>query len=241
MEFYGMLFVNLKEKRTSKKFPVILLSYHQNKMRNLSIGTYFQIGCTEFLQTKQFLQRWFYDLQLQMTQIHQEHVLSFQNSDDMNICSFAIVPQIPKSPTIFNLYSLYCSNCIILISLTTSPQDHFLDQGFLGGSDGKECACMWETRVQFLGWEDPLEKEMATHSSIFALKVPRTEKPGRSPWGCKQSDTIERLHFLLTTSPEDHFQFFLQYAAGPIFELFISVLCFSVLKFPTSTSYLPVL
>ena len=38
---------------------------------------------------------------------------------------------------------------------------------------------MWETWVQFLGWEDPLEKEMATHSSILAWKIPWTEKPGR--------------------------------------------------------------
>ena len=50
---------------------------------------------------------------------------------------------------------------------------------------------------------------MATHSSIFAWKVPRTEQSDRlRPWGRKESDTIERLHFLLTTSPEDHFQFF---------------------------------
>ena len=37
---------------------------------------------------------------------------------------------------------------------------------------------MQETWVQFLGWEDPLEKEMATHSSILAREIPRTEKPG---------------------------------------------------------------
>ena len=36
---------------------------------------------------------------------------------------------------------------------------------------------MWETRVQSLGWEDPLEKEMATHSSILAWKIPWTEEP----------------------------------------------------------------
>ena len=36
-----------------------------------------------------------------------------------------------------------------------------------------------ETQVQCLGWEDPLEKEMATHSSILAWRIPRTEKPGR--------------------------------------------------------------
>ena len=36
-----------------------------------------------------------------------------------------------------------------------------------------------ETRVQFLGWEDSLEKEMATHSSILAWEIPWTEEPGR--------------------------------------------------------------
>ena len=36
---------------------------------------------------------------------------------------------------------------------------------------------MRETRVQSLGWEDPLEKEMATHSSTLALKIPWTEEP----------------------------------------------------------------
>ena len=38
---------------------------------------------------------------------------------------------------------------------------------------------MWETRVQSLGREDPLEKEMAIHSSILAWKIPWTEKPSR--------------------------------------------------------------
>ena len=40
--------------------------------------------------------------------------------------------------------------------------------GFPGGSDGKESACNTETWVRSLGWEDPLEKGMATHSSILA-------------------------------------------------------------------------
>ena len=45
---------------------------------------------------------------------------------------------------------------------------------------------MQGTRVQFLGWEDPLEKEMVTHSSILAWRIPWAEKPaGYSPWGCK--------------------------------------------------------
>ena len=38
---------------------------------------------------------------------------------------------------------------------------------------------MWETRVQSLGWEDPLEKEMATDSSNLAWKMPWMEEPGR--------------------------------------------------------------
>ena len=38
---------------------------------------------------------------------------------------------------------------------------------------------MWETWVQSLGWEDPLEKGMATHSSTLAWKIPWTEEPGR--------------------------------------------------------------
>ena len=37
---------------------------------------------------------------------------------------------------------------------------------------------MWETWVRSLGWEDPLEKEMATHSSTLAWRIPWTEEPG---------------------------------------------------------------
>ena len=37
---------------------------------------------------------------------------------------------------------------------------------------------MRETQVQSLGWDDPLEKEMAIHSSILAWRIPRTEEPG---------------------------------------------------------------
>ena len=38
---------------------------------------------------------------------------------------------------------------------------------------------MQETQVRFLGWEDPLEKEMAIHSNVLAWKIPWTEEPGR--------------------------------------------------------------
>ena len=59
----------------------------------------------------------------------------------------------------------------------------------------KRLPAMRETWVQSLGWEDPLEKEMATHSSTLAWKIPWMGEPG-SPWGCKEPDTTERGHFL---------------------------------------------
>ena len=50
---------------------------------------------------------------------------------------------------------------------------------------GKEYACsagdagdVWESQVQFLGWENPLKVKMATHSSLLAWRVPWTEEPG---------------------------------------------------------------
>ena len=56
---------------------------------------------------------------------------------------------------------------------------------------------MQETWAGSLGREDPLEKEMATHSGTLALKTPWTEKLGADyyPWGRKESGTTERLHF----------------------------------------------
>ena len=43
----------------------------------------------------------------------------------------------------------------------------------------KNPPAVWEGRVQSLGWEDPLEKETATHTSVFAWRIPWTEEPGR--------------------------------------------------------------
>ena len=53
----------------------------------------------------------------------------------------------------------------------------------------KRLPAMREAWVQSLGWEDPLEKEMATHSSILAWKIPRMEKPGRPQSMWSQSRT----------------------------------------------------
>ena len=66
---------------------------------------------------------------------------------------------------------------------------------FPGGIDGKKFACNavdpgW---VSSLGWEDPLEEEMATHSSILACIIPWTGEPGglQSMGGSQESDTTE--------------------------------------------------
>ena len=59
----------------------------------------------------------------------------------------------------------------------------------------KNPPAMRETCVRSLGWEDPLEKGMATHSNILAWRIPQTEEPGRlyNACCCKESDTTERL------------------------------------------------
>ena len=61
----------------------------------------------------------------------------------------------------------------------------------------KHLPAMQEIQLQSLGWEDPLEKEMAAHSSILAWKIPyQFPLVGYSPWGRKESDMTEQLHFL---------------------------------------------
>ena len=68
--------------------------------------------------------------------------------------------------------------------------------GFLGGSVVKNLPAIRETQVQSLSWEDPLEKGMATHSSILAWRIPRAEEPGGL-----QSTELQRLgHDLINIS-----------------------------------------
>ena len=54
----------------------------------------------------------------------------------------------------------------------------------------------WEMQAQSLGWEDSLEEELGTHSSILAWRIPWTEEPGSlcSPWGHKDLDMTEHTH-----------------------------------------------
>ena len=64
----------------------------------------------------------------------------------------------------------------------------------------KNLPVMRETQVRLLGWNDPLEKAKATHSSILAWRMPWTEESlaGYSPWSCKESDMTERLTLSLS-------------------------------------------
>ena len=56
----------------------------------------------------------------------------------------------------------------------------------------KNPPAMRETWIQSLGWEDPLEKDMATYSSTLAWKIPWTEEPGKlQSMGSQESDTTE--------------------------------------------------
>ena len=64
-----------------------------------------------------------------------------------------------------------------------------------GGSAVKNLPAMQEIQVRFLDWEDPLKKEMATHSSILAWEIRWTKEPGRlQSMGLKESDTTQPLN-----------------------------------------------
>ena len=68
----------------------------------------------------------------------------------------------------------------------------------------KNLPTMQETRVQFLGWEDPLTQEMTIHSSNLTWRIPRTESlEGYHPWGRKELDTTEWLTLSLFTQEEE--------------------------------------
>ena len=89
------------------------------------------------------------------------------------------------------LYNFYI-HCWILFG------NIFLRIFAYGGSMGKASACMWENWVWSLGQEVPLEKEMASHTSTLAWKIPWTEEPGKlQSMGCKESYTTEQFHFFI--------------------------------------------
>ena len=116
------------------------------------------------------------------------------------------------------------------LSLSSSPSSspppsHLVSSCFMWASlvaqTVKNPPAKQETKVGFLGGEDPLEKGMATHSSILAWRIPQTEDPGGCrPWGCKESDMTERLTRLVHTLTMFHVD---QWFATFVFKLKCSI------------------
>ena len=74
----------------------------------------------------------------------------------------------------------------IQAQIEKSREDHWVS---LVAQTVKNPPAIWETWVQFLGWEDPLVEGMATHSSILGWRIPWTEEPGRLQTMGSQSQT----------------------------------------------------
>ena len=85
-----------------------------------------------------------------------------------------------------NLDSILKSRDITLLTKVHLDRAMVFPWASLVAQTVKRLPTMREARVRSLGWEDPLEKEMATHSSILAW--------GSSPWGRKESDMTEQLN-----------------------------------------------
>ena len=96
----------------------------------------------------------------------EERILLY--SMNLILCTFGKWPRCPGKITQMAL--VLCS------SITSFPGGSVVS---LVAQRIKRLPAMWETRVRSLGWEDPLEKEMATHSSTLAWRIPWTEEPGR--------------------------------------------------------------
>ena len=77
-----------------------------------------------------------------------------------------------------NSHLCFVQGAVLTKIITDNCVSGKLCLGFPGGSAVKNLSAMQETRVRSLTWEDPLQKRMATHSSILAWKIPRTEERG---------------------------------------------------------------
>ena len=92
------------------------------------------------------------------------------------------IPGLGRSPGEGTGYPLQCSWASLVAQMVKNP------------------SAMWETWVWSLGWEDPLEEGMATHSSILAWRIPWTEEPGRlqirglqrvrHDWACTHANSL---------------------------------------------------
>ena len=99
-----------------------------------------------------------------------------------------LVPVFYKQHVISTLHSFQFKGRILLYTAEFSEKLlAIFKKDFPADSMVKNLPAMQDTWVQSLSWEDFLEKEMATHSSILAWEIPRTEEPvGLQSWGCKR-------------------------------------------------------
>ena len=86
-------------------------------------------------------------------------------------------------------YNVLARKRLIIILNVLIVRTHIYSMASLIAQSVKNLPAVHETWVEFLGWEDPLEKEMATHSSILAWRIPWTEEPGGlQSMGSQKSD-----------------------------------------------------
>ena len=112
------------------------------------------------------------------------HVLETLSGSPFSLASYSSIQQTPIHPS---KPSCHCPLCILLLLSS-------INSWVIVAQMVKNLPTVQEAPVQSMGQEDPLEKEMATHSSILAWRIPWTEGVWQaSPRGHKESDTTERL------------------------------------------------
>ena len=107
--------------------------------------------------------------------------LSFANSFSRAMACFLTLATVCCKVETFNVNSMLSHS---VVSDFCDKSSFFFFNWIMPGASlvaqmVKNLPAMQETRVQFLGWEDPLEKRMATHTSILAWRLPWIEEPGR--------------------------------------------------------------
>ena len=122
--------------------------------------------------------------------------LTFKADQNGLIPILPVTHGLPTSLFTFRVHQPCEFSSVHYLLLLPSPHLLGLILASPNAPSGKDPACQCrrhESPVQSLGQEDPLEKEMATHSSIIAWRIPYGQRSlaGYSPWACKESDTTE--------------------------------------------------
>ena len=104
----------------------------------------------------------------------------------------------------------------------------------------KNLPAMQETQVWSLGWDDPLEKRMAIHSSILAWRIPWTEA-GYDPWGHKESDMIEQLTLSLLFHNDCHCIDYFWHFCLAVFYFLANVFAILLALLSSVDSYIPLI